>query len=204
MYWILFIGNILVVAGHILWSSKIGFFNLDKEMNLASAWTGLQLLGAGFVFGLYGYLRNLRLWQILSLGFLFLGFDEIMFFHERIGFFLNKYLSLTGYYGESFNWLIYFSPFIIVAILVLFRISQNLFRQGSRYFKFFISGVILFIISLSLELIGAKILLTENFDPGHGIYFRVLIFEEFSEMLGSSMFLIAGLKLVKNILAVDK
>lgn len=204
MFWILTVGNILVVAGHILWSDNIGFFNLDKEMNLASAWTGLQLLGAGFVFGLYGHLRRNRLWQILCLGFLFLGFDEIMFFHERISFFLNKYLSLTGYYGESFNWLIYFSPFIIAAILVLFRVSQNLFRQGSRYFRFFTSGVIFFIISLSLELAGAKILLTQNFDPNHGIYFTALIMEEFSEMLGSSMFLIAGLKLVKNALAVDK
>ncbi len=195
--WILlFITDAVVVAGHFLLGERIHFFDLDREGNLASLVAGVKLwiLGTGaFVLGLI-FLRlkekpfTAWIWLLSAIGFFWIGLDDMMGIHERIGFVLNNLFERGGFYGESFNWLLYYSPAAALGALVIGALLFDLWKKSRLSAMLCGTGLFLWVASLSLELAGRWILTAPQINVF--LYRGILIMEEAFEMVGADVFLI--------------
>lgn len=189
--------DVAVLAFHYFFGASLGFFHIEKEQNLASVYSGLLLVGTGVSgFSMWAMLRHharrseTLVWLLLGLGMLFMGVDEMAVIHERLGFVLNNQTGLGGYQGESFNWVIYYTPAIIAFVFVAWGVLRILFRDTRSYGWYASTGIAILFLALGLEVWGGKLL-------AFPIYQTVLVLEEFFEMLGETFFLtaIAGMAL---------
>ena len=195
--WVLIFGfDVLLVVLHIYLRKKLGFFDLDKEQNFSSVYSGVKLFVVATAAGGLSYLALINrhrfeswLWGLAAAGFIFIAFDDMMAIHERIGFVLNNWTGLGGFYGESFNWMIYFAPFIGLAVLVYAKLIQLLWQADRTNALWMLVGTALFVLSLMSEAVGAKLLLAPRINTA--IYFKEIIIEEFFEMAGATCFLIS-------------
>lgn len=188
----------LVVTAHYLLKNKYGFFDLDGEGNLNSAYSGLKLL---FIGGLVLFqflilqktkdrLKKRLIWLLTAASFIYLGIDEMMAIHERTGFVFNNLLGVSNSAGASFNWIIYFSPLIALALLVYAGFIIYSWQKNSTVGIWLLAGTLLLIAGLGVEALSGQIiyprgLVTHNFS----LYFRFIIIEEVVELLGASCFL---------------
>lgn len=177
----------LLILAHIFLRKHLGFFNLDKERSLKATYSGFQLLASGGAAAMIAYLLEEKvkrwLWGVASAGFFYLALDEMMTIHERIGFVLNRWTGLMGYWGESFNWLIYFIPLIALGILVLFLLMRTVWRSDRRFGMLLGCGVDFLIVSLVFEYVGGKLL-------GSPWYQSLVVLEESAQLIGESFFLV--------------
>lgn len=198
LFFFFLVFDILVVIVHFLLKSKYGFFNLDGEQNLNSTYSGLKLM---FIAALAA-IQFLIAWQIkekwskkivwflVAMSFVYLGLDEMVALHERAGFVMNNLTGLTGFKGASFNWIIYYSPLVILALVVYAKLLFMLWQEEKAVFVFILIGTGLFTLALTAELVGGKIVypagvLTRDFH----LYFIFIIIEEAFELLGATFFL---------------
>ncbi len=194
----LFFLDALLIVAHLFLRQKLGFFNLDKEGSVKAVYSGLQLLVTGGIASAIAFLlsraqerRSERwLWGIVAAGFFYLGLDEMMVLHERVGFVLNRWTGLTGYWGESFNWLIYFSPLIAFALLAYFFLFRVVWKEDRRVAWGVLAGTVFFAASIVLEAVGGMKL-------GSASYHLFVIFEESAQLFGESLFLGAFLYLLQ-------
>lgn len=203
---ILLFSDLLAVLLHVFFRKSYGFFNLDEEQNLASAYSGFKLMFSG-ILALGNFLiasaiankANGRLWLLAAPIFFYLALDEMMAIHERVGFVLNRLTGLTGFKGASFNWPIYYFPLVILAVLVLVRMVFVIIREDKKAGWLALLGLLFFVLALTAEFTAGQIvyprgLLTRNFQP----YFNLIILEEGSEMMGASFLLAALASSVKH------
>lgn len=184
----------LVIAAHFFLQDTLGFFDLDRERSLKAVWSGFKLMLSGTIAGLIVLLltqrsktrRDQLLWAALGGLFLYLAVDDMMMLHERIGFVLNR---RTGWHGafESFNWLIYYSPFIAAGTIVLILCVRALFRIGTREGVLGICGLLGFFGTLTAEMIGGQLLKTGAL----GAYRISFVIEEAILLFGESFILIS-------------
>lgn len=196
MIFIFFLGDLLIILAHIFWRDEIGFFDIDKEGNLASLYTGgklwivatLAMLQSAIIIRLHTSRKIIAAWILFALGIAYIGLDDMMGIHERIGFVLNNRLGTGGFYGESFNWLLYFSPFIVVALLVFGVLIHALFKQHRRAALWLLAGALLWVGSIGVELIGRDMILAATVNVPR--YHLLIILEEALELFGATF--IAG------------
>ncbi|MEK7648630.1 MAG: hypothetical protein AAB400_01795 [Patescibacteria group bacterium] len=190
----LFIGDIFVILAHIYLRGWLGFFDLDKEGSLKALFSGFQLLASGMGAGCIAYLAlRLRasrfvvsLWAVCSALFGYLALDDMMMIHERVGFVLNNLTRLHGTY-ESFNWLLYFSPFIVLGAIAFVLVVRSLSGISVRAHILAWIGLAGFVVTLLTEA-GGKMLLSAGLIS---IYHQSIILEEASLLFGETFFLIA-------------
>lgn len=200
IYWV-FLFDALVVVAHIFLRDKLGFFDLNKEGNLASLYSGMKLWGLGTVAGLHAYIlykisRPIYwrdrfepwAWGLLALGVIYIGLDDMMVIHERLGFVLNNIFKTGGFYGESFNWIFYFTPFIILAIALFIFLLIRLWRVNKISASWFFAGLVMWVGSLGTELIGRSLILSPVVNVP--LYHLMTIFEESLEMFGATALLV--------------
>ena|SRR3989338_4686418 len=186
--------DVVIILAHIYFRSWLGFFDLDKEGGLKSVFSGFQLIGSGVCAGgcalLCSKLRASRpfviLWGLLSVLFLYLALDDLAMIHERVGFVLNRITGLQGMF-ESFNWLIYFGPFIAVGIAVLLLSVRSLAFLDRRTIVPAFLGLVGFFGTLIVEYFGGE-LLKQGMIP---LYHSSIIFEESLLLFGETFFLLA-------------
>lgn len=190
-----FVADVALVVMHYVWRRKLGFFDLDREGNLASVYSGFKLIATGgfaFVLAWLASIARARLvaslWALAGVGFVFIGLDDMMAIHERVGFVLNNWTGLGGFYGESFNWLIYFAPLVALALLVYAKLIQSVWRASRANALWMLAGAILFVLSLAVEVIGARLILAPHVNVR--LYWHVLVVEELLEMAGATCFFI--------------
>ncbi len=184
--------TLALAIAHVALRGYLGFFNLDKEQSLKAVFSGLQLLSIAVLAFFYALLQfkaclNKKqgiLWTFTGLLFGYLALDDMMTIHERVGFVFNRWTGFTGYWGESFNWLIYFSPLILIGLAVLLLAVTSLRREHIHSRQLAWIGVILFVVSLIFEYIGGRLLASS-------LYQSFIIVEEVSMLAGESFFLIA-------------
>lgn len=207
---ILLLGDLVVLALHYFFSGSLGFFNIEKERSVNTVYGGLQALWSGvFSFAVawlliradsppnavsknYAIAKKIGRWswrRLCWLGggalFTYLALDDMMEIHERVGFVLNRRVGLTGYWGESFNWIIYFAPFLAAGLLVFAYLVREMWREDRRAGFFATVGLALILASLALEGVGGQLL-------GSPLYRPALLLEESIELIAIS-FLLAGL-----------
>lgn len=189
--------DILVIFAHIFWRDEIGFFDIDKEGNLASLYTGaklwivatLAILQSAIIVRLHASRRIIAAWILFALGLAYIGLDDMMGIHERVGFVLNNRLGTGGFHGESFNWLFYFAPAMLAALIVFGVIIKTLWRNNRRAAWLLLGGIVLWIGSLGIELWG-RALITQPTIPV-SFYHKLIVLEEALELLGATLIAVA-------------
>lgn len=196
MIFLLLVGDTIIILAHIFLRDKIGFFDIDKEGNLASLFSGAKLwfvATLAFIHALILSRLNISRrivvpWILFALGMLYIGLDDMMGIHERIGFVLNNRLGMGGFKGESFNWLLYFSPFIVTALVVFGAIIIHIYKTYRRAVWLLIAGVLLWIGSIGTEIYGRQLIVQPNTPVP--LYHKLIVAEEALELIGAT--LIAG------------
>lgn len=131
-------------------------FNMDKEANVPTFFSGLILL---FVCGLSGVIAwykkktqqsYLLHWAFLSFVFFYMTLDEVSSFHEHLILPLRNSMNLSGifYYSWVIVGIVFLLAFVAFYLKFFFSLSTR-FRQG-----FFLAGFIYVAGALGMELIG--------------------------------------------------
>lgn len=183
-----------LIAAHFTLRQSLGFFDLDKEGSLKAVFSGFQLLtsgvAAGWIAVMSSRLRASRpfvwLWSVLSALFVYLAFDDMMMIHERVGFVLNRWTGLHGTY-ESFNWLLYFTPLILIGICAYLLAVRALFLIDVKTRIFAVCGVAGLVLTILAEAGGGALLKAGNIP----LYHLSIIFEESLLLIGETFFLAA-------------
>lgn len=202
MWWLLIGIDIGLVLAHIFAKNWIGFFDLDKEGNFASLFMGVQLWTAATCAILIAFIhkkrsqprRHIIPWLLFAVGIAYIGLDDMMGIHERIGFVLNNLFGTGGFYGESFNWLFYFSPFAIAACFIMGYITKELFTIHKSSAYFLLAGVGVWLFALGAEIYGRTLILSPVVPVAR--YHMLIIVEEFAELAGASLLLIGCMRYV--------
>ena len=103
LIFIFFGADLALILFHFFLRKKLGFFDLDKEGNMGSLYAGIKLWGGATVALISAYiLRQLKtsrlkqmLFLLLALGLAYIGLDDMMAIHERLGFVLNNIFGLS-------------------------------------------------------------------------------------------------------------
>lgn len=209
MLWILFLFDILTILAHIFLRKSLGFFDLDKEGNLSSFYAGIKLwIGATGAFLYAWYLQRSKssralvwAWIAFAMMLAYLGIDDMMVIHERLGFVINNRLRINGYYGESFNWLIYFSPLAFLGVVVLYIVARNLWCSYRTPALLIGIGASIMVLSLLVEAYSGYLLTNLSFSIHY--YYFLIIMEESFEMIGTSC-VVGGILYAMHRIAKDK
>lgn len=189
------IADLAIILAHIFWKDWLGFFDLDKEGGLKSVFSGFQLLGIAIASGAVATLlarlgtgRPSRImWALLSAMFVYLGLDDMMMIHERVGFVLNRWVGVNDRPFESFNWLLYYAPFIVAGAVLLGFAVRALAKINRKISWLAIFGLCGFLLSLGLEVAGRQLLIAGAIP----LYRLEMIAEEAALLFGETFFLAA-------------
>ena len=157
-------------------------FDLNKEQTFPATFSGLLLLGAGFMALLNGVVRcpdpRDRVWWLVLAGvFAFLGVDEIAALHEAIQ-------DRVHVWGQAT-----LTP-IVIAGVAAWLIALTRLRSSPGAARLFVLGAAAWILSQ-----GIDVALNES----HG---WTVVPEELVEMAGSALFGVALLVAVREVLAI--
>ena len=171
-------------------------FNVDREKNIPTVYSGLALLLSSILLGVIAYAKKLdhdrytNHWIILSGLFLYLCLDEVGKLHERLIDPMRSVINGRGflYYG----WIVPAS--ILVALIGLYYL-KFLFHLPIKFRKLFILSAVVFIGgSIGLESIAGYYVYHYTIDD---ITYQFLAtIEESLEMLGIVIFIHALLSYI--------
>ena len=180
--------EVLLVALHFGFGD-LRFFNLDREYNFPSWFSGIQLavIGVVCIIPFHTESQNLPfrcIWFILASGFFYLSFDEIMAVHES--FLRQEALDMVP--GTSLlrglpPWQIVFAPFAIITAIVFALFFKPRFIPKSTAWYFLIGGFACWGLAFVFE--GTAM----SFFIPNGWYQQEVALEEFSEMAGATLIL---------------
>lgn len=181
---------------------------MEKEGNLGSLQAGAKLwLAASAAMASAWIVSRARLPSArliapalfcFGFGVAYIGLDDMMALHERAGFVLNRIFRNGGFYGESFNWLWYFSPFMLLALVTFTVLLRWLKKHARAPFLFLLTGTVLWIMSIAAEWMGRGMIVAQNVDVR--AYRRLIFVEEGLEMVGASCMMVAMFLLARQLL----
>ncbi len=185
----------LMVALHLFFGKHLDLFNLDRERNFPTYWSGTQLLAIAMVACL-GFLLSTKksnkvYWGLFCLFFLYLQFDEISELHENITYYISTYIKPSRFFASpTYMWVVFFSPLIIAASVFLFKFTR-IFQKQVYERRLFIMGVIAMITGgvLIEALSGLFIFIADKF--------ILTAVEEGMEKIGVSMVFVSVLGIVQ-------
>jgi len=198
--------------------------NITREDSLSNWFSSLQAIAVGSVIWLTAigvrkqmqdnhYKRKFYCWAGIGTFFIYLGIDDAIKFHERMGTAFKVLLtrddaaSGTGVLGSlydvfpSYLWQMIFGPFFVsICIFMLWFLWKEL--SSRKLWDWFLVGIGLYVVAVGLDFIegldGAP-----YEEMGIADFFSTLndrikhmskALEEFLEMLGTTIFLIVFLK----------
>jgi len=190
----LLIAQALLVAAYILLPHS-DFFDLDKEYNLPSLFSTLQLaaIGAASLFAFEaergGQARRAPLvwaWPLIALGFFYLSADEMLAIHEGVLTDLVRHvLPPDSLIQAVMPWQMIFAPGILGAFTMISAMGYTRLAGRRSLLAAALVGLGLWAISFVLE--GAA----KPFFIPRGIYRLEVGLEESAEMLGETLVLFA-------------
>jgi hypothetical protein len=171
-------------------------FNVDREKNIPTAYSGFGLLLSSILLAVIAYAKKLdndrytRHWIMLSGLFLYLCLDEVGKLHERLIDPMHDLIHGTGFL--YFGWIVPAS--ILVALIGLYYL-KFLFHLPIKFRKLFILSAVVFLGgALGMESIGGYYVSHYTIDDM--IYQSEATIEESLEMLGIVMFIHALLSYI--------
>ena len=201
--------NFVLLFLHLYFGPDWDFFNFDKEWNLPSYWSAIQLFIAGVLWFSFTEIRkndkiqkHLRIiYRYLGTSlFFYLAIDELFQLHEKLGDRGGEILINTSWreyfiLNKVFAWLWIFLP--VVLLFLAFVIYQGWKLLSKRSFLILTIGVLVYVLgAYGIEVIG-WLVWHNKLDLN---YFYLITIEEFLEMLGVSIiaFKLAERKTLRN------
>jgi hypothetical protein len=167
------------------------FFDLNKEQNIPTLFSTLQLMAASFLLWVVFACarrandRDRYYWPGLALIFAFLGGDEFCEWHERMIAPLQHAFHPTG--ALKFAWYIPYSLLILLFVVGYLRFWWRLPQATRRLFAF--AGVLYVTGGIFFEMLGSKIFTVYGWDS---VQFELeVMVEEGLEMTGVAVFVYA-------------
>jgi hypothetical protein len=174
-----------------------GIYNLvslDKERNLPTYFSMLQLLAAGTItwrLGAREKVRSIRWrWCVLALGLVWIGCDEVLSIHEkfnRVSPYIGSWRQISFFH---YAWVI--PAFFVVAVCGVVMLKLLLSLPRSIGLMFALSGMIFVTGSVGAEMLSA------HYDQLSGrqnwSYTLCYTIEETFEMLGPALFIRTALR----------
>ena len=222
----LFIVLLDIFVNHYEWS-PIGsirrMVNITREDSLSNWFSSYQMITVGLILwttaaavrnqarDIGGPKKEVYCWAILATFFVYMGIDDAIRFHERIGSAFGKVLSymeksfgagILNHIHEAFpsyNWQMVFGPFFLaMGVFLLWFIWQQFSASKLRYLL--LAAVSLYAVAVGLDFVEGL-----DTSPYEGIadYFSTTedrvghmskALEEFLEMFGTTIFLTVFLK----------
>lgn len=195
--------DLIVVFLHIMLGNSNDFFNLDTEQNFPTIYQGLKLIiTSTLAFTLFYILLNFYqeieikikiVWIPWWIIFLFLGLDEVGQLHESMASrsvltennILERYILFFTRLGfNSASWLLLYIPIFLIFAVFLFIFLKYQYSNHKDEIIYLIVGVSMFFIVLIIELLN-----TNNNICSSNMYEKLMILEEFFEMIGASLFM---------------
>ena len=172
-------------------------FDVDAERSLPTFYAFYTLQACALLLYAVAHITKIsrgkfvRHWQLLSLIFVYLSFDEALSFHERPIGTLQKLLNAEGFL--HFAWVIPAAFLLAIFLLGYAKFILALPKATRRLFLIagstFVGG------ALGMEMIGGKIL---SMQLPRLAYILAVTSEEFLEMLGIVIFIYALLSYLKS------
>jgi hypothetical protein len=226
----LFIVFLDVFINHYEWSS-IGairrMVNITREDSLSNWFSSIQAVVVGAVIWstaigvrkqMQGnhYMRKFYCWAGIGSFFIYLGIDDAIKFHERMGtafkviLFKDNDTSSSGVLGSiydvfpSYTWQMIFGPFFMaIGIFIVWFLWKEL--SSKKLWDWFLVGIGLYVLAVGLDFVEGL-----DSEPYEGIAaffsteeYRIehlsKTLEEFLEMIGTTIFLIVFLKNIFNL-----
>ncbi|MEK7618798.1 MAG: hypothetical protein AAB416_00980 [Patescibacteria group bacterium] len=192
----LLLSDMGLIALHIFLGGPFDLFNLDRERNIPSYFSGAQLiLIASVSLGILLMIRR-RIERILlgvnAFFFLMLGFDEISELHENITYYLVTFIKPFGFFRTlTYMWLVFFAPVILAAFVFFALFFKKIIAEVRGARIPFGVGIGCFAAAIFMEL-GSGLIRNLSFHR-----WEVPIEEGF-ELIGASAILIALLTVAAN------
>ncbi len=216
-----------VFVNHYEWSS-VGsirrMVNITREDSLSNWFSSLQAIIVGFVLWLIAfavrkqmqdnhYKRKFYCWAGIGSFFIYMGIDDAIKFHERVGtafrvlLFESEERSGTGILDSAYNafpsytWQMVFGPFFMaMGIFILWFLWKEL--SSKKLWYWFLAGISLYAIAVGLDFVeGIDSELYEEMGiagffstDDYRIRHMSKTLEEFLEMFGTTIFLTVLLK----------
>jgi|GEM_PF-286241 hypothetical protein len=192
--------GLVLVFGLVHWffgdfrTGRIAWFNLDKERNIPTWFSGVLffLFGCSTFVAFYwekhrnatesSYFRLPILWLGVGMAGLFLSLDEITILHENI--YWREIRHISGTFGDAWKymtqWQILFAPAIVLILCYFILFFHNRFKDSrdSRIAAY--TGMGCWLLALSIEGVRETVKLS-----GPGWYSLSVLFEEMLEMNGT-------------------
>ncbi len=232
IFWCLLGFELLIVfldvfVNHYEWSS-VGsirrMVNITREDSLSNWFSSLQAIIVGSVIWLTAfavrkqtednhYKRKFYCWAGIGSFFIYMGIDDAIKFHERVGtafkvlLFESEERSGTGILDSAYNtfpsytWQIVFGPFFMaMGIFILWFLWKEL--SSKKLWYWFLAGISLYAIAVGLDFVeGIDSELYEEMGiagffstDDYRIRHMSKTLEEFLEMFGTTIFLTVFLK----------
>lgn len=195
--------DILFVILHFAFGQQINYFNIDLEKNLPTLYQGFKLIVVAVAIGgililnqiIYRGTRH-RLLLLIPywLGFIYLALDELGEIHENFGGFINQiggdavtnyreFFASLGF--TSAQWLLFFLPLMVAAILYLFSLARYFKKQHESKVFIFILAIVCFALVPIIEFWNTS---NTSYDYSFDARNKLIALEEYLEMLGASLF----------------
>lgn len=174
-------------------------FNLDREHNIPTYFSALQMLLAAGLLGLIAAAkfqvrgRFARSWAVLAIIFVYLAIDEVMTLHERLAEPIGEAVQVSPLLN-FFPWLIAAIPLVLVFAAVYMRFLLHLPRKTLLLIA--LAGIMYVFGAIAFELMGGWY--TLNFGVSKQVRFILYTFEETFEMLAIVMFVYALLDYMQS------
>ncbi|MBI4250212.1 hypothetical protein HY622_01325 [Candidatus Uhrbacteria bacterium] len=191
--------DILFVVLHVFVSPYTDLFNLDRERNFPSYYSGLKLFGAA-IFAAVVFLLSKKkperiFWAVMMAVFVELSLDDLTELHENIAYYAVYVKNLSFMPGlfrsPTHNWVFLFAPFFaVLAGYFLYAIIRLRCLSGIAR-RLFFGGAAFFILAIFLELVGGIIRVP-------AFYKLLSILEELTEMLGATYFTVSFLLVARE------
>jgi hypothetical protein len=201
--------------------------NITREDSLSNWFSSIQAIVVGAVIWLTAigvrkqmqgdyYMRKFYCWAGIGSFFIYLGIDDAIKFHERMGtafkviLFKDNDTSGSGVLGSiydafpSYTWQMIFGPFFMaIGIFIVWFLWKEL--SSKKLWDWFLVGIGLYVLAVGLDFVEGL-----DSEPYEGIAaffsteeYRIehlsKTLEEFLEMIGTTIFLIVFLKNIFNL-----
>lgn len=183
-------------------SSFARLLDVNREKNIATAFSGLLLLGCAFLLGQVSALKKeegkgqgerekgkrekvfLAHWRGLCGLFVFMAIDECFLIHERLNMFLDDHFYTKGIF--YYDWVIPGSIFVLVFVTAYLQFIFHL-PTNTRW-RFLGAGVLYLSGALGMEMVSGQYIYTHGLDDSMALALLNGI-EEAAEMLGAVCFI---------------
>jgi hypothetical protein len=183
--------------GHDSVYGLVNLFDFDKEMNLPTLYSSIQLIVACLLLSIIGAKHRLNgenyvLWIALAVIFLFLAVDETALIHEVIGVRISKAFEPTGLF--YYAWVI---PYGIAVLVFVITFSKFLFALPKETkWRFIASGAIYVTGAIGFEMLSG--ISDQSYGVNSVFYSMFYTCEELLEMVGIALFIYALLAYISN------